>query len=377
MTEHAAMPPLMAALYLLVRREPSTRSCFLTGVLAGVATLVRLNLAYAALAVGAFVLFASVRRAPRTTVRHALACAAGGLLVLALVWLPYALSGQRELWWRAVVLAPLAHTGRNPSISQNLTAHSLRALGVYRDASGFAYVGLPVITFVWLAAMGGTVLLVVRRAAVGGDLRGVALLGLTTLGVGVGIIKSGSPHPHHVIQLAPLGAALAGVFLDWATGRRRVPAALIVFALMVTSSRVVAVEYQTIAERARAGQPLAHGAAFEIAAYLRRENPERRPVFLMSDNVAYWLSGVGPPSRMTTHFGTLHDPVVMTALTGRPTSTLDELQSVFQRRPKFVVASENVARLPTWAWVRRVVAEEYVTASRIADRIVYRRRADP
>jgi 4-amino-4-deoxy-L-arabinose transferase-like glycosyltransferase len=376
MTEHVAMAPVVGALYLLVRGRPSTGTCFFAGALLGIATLVRLNLAYAALGIGAFVLLACAGRGARAALRPALAYAAGGALVLALVWLPYALTGQRELWWRAVVVAPLAHTDLQPSLGRNLRLHALEAIGVVGD-SGRAYVGSPLVTFVWLAALAGAAVLL-RQAVLGADRRSTALIGLAALGIGFGILESGAPHGHHAIQLVPLGALLAAVFLDGIAGRRWIPAALIVAALTLISSRPVIGEYRIVAERAWAHRPLSHGTAFEVAAFLRRENPERRPVFLLSDHIAYWLSGVGPPTRLTTHPATIFEPSVLRAMNGVETSTLDEVKKVFLKKPEFVVTrGGRLGRMTgeTRAWVRRVLAEDYIVATRIEGRIIYRRRA--
>ena len=377
LTEHLALPWLIGALWLLIGRPPSVPACFLAGVLMAVAALVRLNLAFAAVVIGACLLALTIRRAPLTAVRQGAAFALGGALVVALTWVPYALTGQSRVWWSAVVVAPLGYSELRSTLFLHLRTYVRDALMVYGYDTGLPRVRFPAVAFVWLGAVAGWTVVLARWRAPGLDRRGVLLFAAATAGVGLGILKSGAPHPHHMIELVPFAAALAGVFLCWLVGRRRWLVAAIVGLLVLASIELIIAEYQLVTTRARTQRPLRHGQAFDIAEYLGRENPDRRPVYLLGDEVAYWLAGLAPPTRLTTHPATILEPSVLVAMDGPGASAMSEIRKVFDRRPAFVVVGPRPA-LPddTRQWLQQTLESDYTVEGNVRGRVVYRRRAD-
>jgi 4-amino-4-deoxy-L-arabinose transferase-like glycosyltransferase len=375
MTEHVALVPLVGALWVLTRSEPSAGTSFVAGVLLALATLVRLNLAYAVVLLGLFVLLAPLKRAPLTGIRHALAYAGGGGVVVALTWLPYALGGQQALLWTSAVVAPLAHAHSHPSVFLNLKLQSMQALGLYHDRQGFRFRGSVLVTSVLLAALGGAAI-IARGGRAAASNRGVLLLVLFTVGVGVAIVKAGPPHSSHTLLLAPFAAAFAAVFVDRLARRARLSTLALVGALVLISLSPIVDGYRAVVSRTLAHEPLRSGAAYEIADYLKRENVAHRPVYLMTDHIAYWLGDSPPPTRLTTHPATISQQFLLDALVGQGASTEEELRKVYRQRPEFIVmhpgwSREGEAR----QWLKQTLDDDYVVATRIQGRTVYRRKA--
>jgi hypothetical protein len=48
-------------------------------------------------------------------------------------------------------------------------------------------------------------------------------------------------------------------------------------------------------DRAFAHKSQRFGPAYEIAEYLRRENPSKRPVYMLTDHIVYWLTDTESP----------------------------------------------------------------------------------
>ena len=374
MTEHVALVPLTAALWLLITQENSVGTSFVVGILLAVAALVRLNMAYVAILVGLYVAIGRAGRAPLKAIQCAGAYAAGGGLVVALTWLPYFLTGEQGLWWTSVVAAPLNYAGTKSSVYANLIVHSTTALGVYKEGGGLRFHGSLLITFVTLATAGGAVVVARQWRARQDERRGIELLVLFTTGVGLGILTSGDAYAHHLIQFAPFAAVLTAMCVDHFAGFVRLGLLLYMGVLTAVSVGPVAAEYRAAMSRARAHEAMRYGAAYDIAAYLTRENPSRRPVYLMSDHIAYWFADSRPPTRMTAHPSNIGEQSLIETVVGKDASTSEELRKVFRLKPEFVVMTERVFYLERepMRLLETILDDEYVLATQIEGRKIYR-----
>ena len=132
LTEHIALVPLLGGVLILLSRSFSLRLMLALGALISAAALVRLNLAYVAVLVGGIVVFHPSHEYIPARIMAGAAYAAGGLGVVALTALPYVISGEGDLWWMSLVVAPLAYAGAQPpldgNVSQPLTSTPAPAL---------------------------------------------------------------------------------------------------------------------------------------------------------------------------------------------------------------------------------------------------------
>src|SRR5262245_15178723 len=85
-TEHVMLPPLLASMYLLTCRKQSIGLLAVVGALMSAATLIRLNMAFAAMAVGAYLL--TDREQPSRNIARMTAYLMGGIIVVLTVCLP-------------------------------------------------------------------------------------------------------------------------------------------------------------------------------------------------------------------------------------------------------------------------------------------------
>jgi 4-amino-4-deoxy-L-arabinose transferase-like glycosyltransferase len=373
MTEHVALVPLMGAVYLLARGAESVGALFSIGVLVAIAGLVRLNLAYDAVAIGAYVALRYFRY-PLLGLTRAAAYAAGGVSMVLLTWLPYALTGQPDVWWSSVVTAAIKYSDSQYSLLGSAVAETLHAVGVYREGNGYKFEIHWFNVFVWASALAGMATVLRRWGEVAAAERRVYVIAAVIMfATAIGILRSGAAHEHYMIQLMPFATILAAVFLTSLPGRaRQVSVALAALALLASMAPVFA-EYKTMTARALAHEDLRYGPAYQIASYLRRENASNRPVYLLTDHIAYWFTHSLPPTRLV-HPSTIGRQYLLEIALGKGMSAEDEIRKIFRQAPEFVVVTDDPWFLQgsSKTLFHDWLGEHYVLATEIEGRKIYR-----
>lgn len=354
MSEHVMLPALMGAVWLWQAPDRSRRTYFWMGVLVAVATLVRLNIALTAVA---FTVLIGIEAVRSRSVRRAdawLAFCAGGLAVVALVSLPFALAGELPLLWRSAVVAPLVRA--EIPVPGGPLLDLVRIGFITDETHGVFWLA----TFAWCAAVAG--FLVARNYS----------LAFIAASVCAGMAVSGTSSQHYFIQIVPFAAVLCAPLLNHHARRVRIAVWMLASAAAVASLGPVATEYRAVASSLRRGEALKGGAAYEIAAYLQRENTERRPVLLLIDHVAHWLTRSEPVTRFATPPSTLSRPHVLRVMGTTPRA---ELIDIFARAPEFVVIWRETMFLEPadQSWVESVLARDYAAPIDMGDRRLYRR----
>ncbi len=375
MSEHVALLPLVGAMYLLICRELSVRTLFLVGALMATATLVRLNLGYVVVVMGLYVVAVSAPRSAVTAAKYAAAYAGGGMSVVAITWTPYLFSGQPDLWWASVIMSPLSYAESQYSMIHNLIAQMLHAFGAY----GRHKIKVPWLNaLVWMGAAGGFFVVLRRLQHVSRiERRGIALLVLFTVSTGLGIVRSGTPTEHYMIQLVPFSAMFAGILLEQLPRRVRLSLFVLTGVATAVSLAPVFAEYRTIASRLMAKEELQQGAEYEIAAYLKRENSFGCDVYLLSDHIVYWFIGCYPPTRITTHPSNIGKLFLLRTVIGKEASTEEELSKVFGKKPEFVVTKGFIWYLPEGPTRKLdgILDDEYVLVKEIKGRKIFQRKS--
>lgn len=369
MTEHAAMVPLAAALCLLVLRVLTPRTAFLAGILMAVATFTRLNLAYTAVFIGFLIVAATLTGSSgslRSSLRCGAAYAAGGILVMLLVFLPYAATGQQGLWWSSVILAPLSYANSQLSFAgalvQQMNNTGAGLLVVLGGLAGFAA----------MAARWKTFPETTRRGA-------IFLLGFF-FSTELSILRSGASYPHYLIQLAPFTALAVAALpnaVSSGSARRALNATVVCLALTL-SLVIVLPEYKGVVCRVLAGQPASHGAAYGIAAYLEREKAPGDPVYLLTDHIVYWLIDEKPLSKSTIHPANITREYLLAVLVGPGTTTEQELSRILAKKPGFIVTGGKnyLLRKPAaWSLLQETLRTRYTLVKQVEGRLIYRRDA--
>lgn len=372
MTEPLALVPLLGAFWFL---QPRRRSVVLAGALLGTAAMIRLNLAYVAVAAG-LVVFAFPRDQPgsRRIVRLAAYGAAGCVPVLA-TFLPYLWSGQAGVWWSAVIQAPLDYVGSGHDSAVVLADYGLRvAEGLGRGTGNGVGFGLVL----WGAAVLGIPLALARSIKTGTPSpESLCLLSAFLLGTGIGIATGGAARVHYLLQLVPFVTLCASISLDVALGGALRPIALgglVVAGLSAALPTVL--EYQHVRHRLQAGVPMLHGSPAEVARYLAGQGRAGRDVWLLTDHIAYQLLDAPIRGRLVHPSDVSKASMVRHAL-GPEATAANEVDRVLQQNPTFIVfdqsgppfgeESEAVDRL------QQELAKSYDLRANIRGRLVYRR----
>jgi hypothetical protein len=131
----------------------------------------------------------------------------------------------------------------------------------------------------------------------------VFVLLIFLVGSACSVFLSGPAHDHYLIQLYPsLAIFLAVALVRQPAGMQRLFIQTGVFLFMIASSVIfVSKEYLQLTRRIEENMGLSYYPEYEIARYLQHENPDRNPVFLLSDHIVYWFIGQYPPTRLSTH----------------------------------------------------------------------------
>jgi 4-amino-4-deoxy-L-arabinose transferase-like glycosyltransferase len=221
MTEHVALVPLTASLAILTLQstvhKPGHRRWygFAWGVLAGLASLIRSNLAIPVVLV--FLCMALQPRlrflSPRRKSTLSMPWAALGLFsVLGLTTLPYLMTGNLVALWHGAIMAPLRYT-QNKQIASVAESVVKAAFSLLNGSSReLVTILLPlgclliVVPALWLAVR--------RRIA---DRNTVNILFWTStylFGVGSSVLRGGAFHKHYALQWMPFSAIILAVGLS-------------------------------------------------------------------------------------------------------------------------------------------------------------------
>jgi hypothetical protein len=365
MSEHVVLPVFMTAVYLWAARRQARWTPYWIGVLMSAATLVRLNLAYTVAAFALLIAVDAVRRRANPG-RPLASYAAGGLTMVAVAGAPFAWSGQLTLLWKSAVVAALARSESGDALSRlpELYARALTAGGDGSAAGGLLWIG----ALLWPGAILGMVLASLARTPAA-----AATLAWLTAGTLAGIVMSGGTFGHYLIQLVPLASLATAAFIHHPVRGVRTAIWMAAILLLAPSARPIVTQYRQVLSAVAAGRNPRSGSAHAIADYLRRENPSRRPVLLLADHVAYWLTGTDPPNRFATHPSTLSRPHVLAVM---GTTPLAELGAIFDLPPEFVVVDPGDWPLQDdeRAWLQSRLRRDYALAAEIDGREVYRIR---
>ncbi len=329
MTETIAMLPLVGALALLCEKKHTISVLFAAGFLISAAAMIRLNLAYVAVLVGFYLAINMIRRSNSNLYAGLCAYVLGGFFPVTLLFFPYLVLGHSDLWISSVFLAPLNYSGSGYTFLEGLQL---------LVENGFSTNGA-----LWVTFLAGTIWLVSIRSQLSDEQRqGIILIGVFLFGTAYSVVSSGAAHQHYLIQVVPFFSLIAGAFIDrLAIARYRLPVLLVFVLTVLVSLRSLALPYWHVAERWASGQPLMFGPAFKISAFLKEANPNKKPVYLMTDHIVYWLTETKPLTRATTHPSNIAKEFILESFAGRGASTNSEMARVLKNKPTFIVKKQR------------------------------------
>lgn len=383
LTEHIALVPLMAAFSLLaIRPNYNYGHIFLLGLLMNTASLVRLNLAYPTLFLG---IHLTLRYFPSWTKMIGFSCAyaGGGLLVFLISYFPYLVTGYSQIWWQSVIIAPLNYASDQHSILESFG----KLVNGIVESSDIRFT-FPVILCLWLGGFWGVIQAL--RSLNADQLRNPTLKWLLILGLGTGfsVLASGGAYKHYLIQMVPFFALGFILFLSWlaetkianlSSQRLQVSRLAISVFLVLLSLQPILSEYGVVAGRFVAGQPLRHGSPYAIADYLRHQEVDHQPVYLLNQHLVYWLIDAQPLTKATTHPSNISKQYLLDAIHDGVSSPEQEMQKIFDLVPECIVKHREVDYLsrPESAAARQILETQlsmnYDKIQEMSGILIYRR----
>jgi len=368
-SEIIALVPLMGALKIAVRYGMAPKALFFVGFLISVAALVRLNLAYLAVVMGLFILFKQLFAEKRPPVAKLAIYVVGGLVPIALVCIPYLLSGHLETLIKSSVLAPLQY-----SVSQNSAFDSL----LFHLKTGFGVDN----ALLWVGFLAGIGLCIVNwKNYSNSQKQGILVIAVFFLGTALSIINNGSAFYNHLIQIVGLLSLPAGLFYASLFSHRHKKAIVIALTIVMTISALpVLLAYKATGWRLLIGSSLLSDTGYQLAAYLKEENSEGRPVYLMNNHIAYWLTGTKPITKIVTHPDNIGRPYLIKVLEGPDASTETEIKKIIRKKPMFIVKKERPGYLKHDKNAQRTLDsalhDNYELVEKISKLYVFRRKPD-
>ncbi|MBC2837972.1 glycosyltransferase family 39 protein [Robiginitalea sp. SC105] len=315
MSEHLSMAFMLPAVWQLIYRK-TARGYFVAGLLLGLTVLAKSNLAVALVVAGVYLAGRAWQNRDRREWARLGLLVIGGTLVVFLTLLPYRLSGQPELWWGAVVQAPLAYSGEQEGLSfGQLPFYALVAAGL------------------WLAW---------KRRWLDPGLPGNGLLTALLAGILLSFISGGKLNGHYLLQFYPLFlVVLFGVLSRLGS---RIPETLcglsLVLLLVVPVESYL--EYGAVAANYREKGTLYNGEGIDVPRYLVKHYGDPGRVLFFEYHIGYWLLDTLPPSPAATHPSNICRPALypyMPINRRTPEAEIDFLLGEF--RPDFVICREG------------------------------------
>ena len=369
MTEHLALVPLMGVMSIFVTKRIKIPTLFLIGMLMGIASLIRLNLAYVAVLIGFFVAFALKPRSPYTILQRGLIYASGGFLVILLTYLPYVITGYQKLWVSSVILASLSYANSQLSASEILIQYLTKKNFVSSLIVILALIGICFIFFQLFKYF---------RLKKLEDKLGFICFFLLFAGTGISILQSGASHYHYLIQITPFVALVTAVPLSDLWQKLRPMAKKSIIALvMIIFSVLIILEYNSLLTRYLNTNKLFYGSAYKIADYLEQENATKEAIYMMEDHIVYWLINSQPLTPVSTHPSIVAKDYLFKNLLGPEASTVGEMQKILDKKPKFVVTKENIWYLRNQPEAKllleNTLSQHYKLVEQIQGKQIYRR----
>ena len=356
MSEHISTFFFMGGLaVLLTKPRDSIRWAITAGIMMGIGVMSKLNLAYPILALGLYLLSEPLQRPKKTPYSWKILVfwAFGGLLVVVLTYLPYAIIDLGGVWWQSVVEAPLAYGGVRGHFWETvlvcLPIFGLLAFGLYRKG-----------TF--------------------GEERVAWLTVLALAGILFSFIQAGRINGHYLIQAYPLMVILLMAALCPSLSSPGKKARLIGLILLILIPIESYREYGLwIKHRSETGRWF-RGESYDLARYLKASGNQNANIFYLHYHTTGFLLDQKPVSRAGTHPSNLTRDGLFPYMNNPRLRSDAEIKHIFEvQQPGFVVVKKNKIfskKFPELnAQIQAYLDQEYRKEVLIGRALVYKRNS--
>lgn len=369
MTEIVCIAPVMVALWLLIGGIWNAKRLYAVGTLLALAILVRQNLAYLVVFLGVLVLVGPSPNGERCRITHILAFALGVVTPVAAVLLPYLATGHLRVFVQFVIRGPLVATSHNHSVLESVLLLKEKGFGLHN-------------WLLWGGALCSMPLLFWRGTFFVGERKKMFLLTGSFLAVALSILKSGWAWPHYLLQIVPFLSLAAGFLISTIlnTPLRLSILALVVVGLIMPLRPVVA-RYRHLINKVADGNSLYADAGYRVAKYLRKENSNGEPIYLLTDHIAYWLLNVKPVTKIA-HPSNISRENFLHFAYGQHATAKTVMKEILDKKPRFIVIHKDkrmnwfMDKVPkAKLLLDQTLQGNYVLVQEINKRLIYKRKS--
>lgn len=275
MSEHITMAFFIPTVYILLKNR-NFFMVFFAGLLMGIAVMVKLNMAYAILFIGLYLLYTYLmEKECQNGVWSTIAYGLGILLIIGLTILSYFLADQLELWYNSVVKAPLAY-------SESRRSSILKLMPILIILSTF-------FGFVW------------KKRYVDFNQPAIQIFLITIIGVVLSFIKGDRVNEHYLIQLYPSVIVFVGIALSHIQWHITPIIRNLILILVVLIPMESYLEYGNIIKNKIDKGTFYNGEGISVPAYILENNLDKTNIFFLEYQIGYWFLNVNPPTKIATH----------------------------------------------------------------------------
>ncbi len=316
MSEHICMALFMPSLYLLIKHQKYYWHG-IAGLLMGMTVMVKLNMAYAILLLGLYLLFHSFRKREfMLGIRNSLSFGIGVILIILLTILPYYIEENTALWWKSVILAPLEYTAARRYSFLKLTPICIVIIGFF--------------IFAW------------KKEFLDFKNKNIQVLSITILGVVFSFLKGGRVNGHYLIQLYPILIVLVGIVIAKITFFQRLNYRHSVFLLLLFLPMETYVEYIAIVKNKIEKGVFFNGEGIDVPKYLTENDIDTKNILFLEYHIGYWLLDAVPPTKAATHPSNIFRDELFPFYDNPRKTGIEELRFILEDiQPKTIVIRKN------------------------------------
>ncbi|MEJ1221244.1 ArnT family glycosyltransferase [Sediminicola sp. 1XM1-17] len=275
MSEHLSVAFLTPALFIILKYH-KYYWYGLAGILLGLTVMTKLNLAYAVLILGLFLLYRSfAEKQLKEGLRNLIFLGFGTILVILLTILPYYQNGLTALWWRSVILAPLEYAAANR--------------GSLLDVLPTCIIIMAFFLWAW------------KKNFLDFKNRHVQVLFVTVIGILFSFVRGGKINGHYLIQIYPVLLVLVGlIFVSIPLVHRFTWKPYYLFVLLLVPMESYLEYYAIIKHKVEKGT-FFNGEGIAVPQYLKAQNLDTSNILFLEYHIGYWLLDKKPLTKISTH----------------------------------------------------------------------------
>lgn len=317
MSEHIAIAFLVPALYLLSKKESSTINFLASGMVMGVALMVKLNIAYVALFIGLAIIYLEYKKNKSfSSLYRPILYGIGILVIILATYIPYYINDLGLLWWKSVIKAPLAYAGARQYSTVKLLLYLLPFFGI--------------LLFGW------------QKKIFNIKNRSVLILMIAVIGTLVAFIKGGRVNGHYLVLIYPFILPLVALMVSKLVKVNFAKIGLVVGLLFLLLPMESYKEYFDVVTHKIEKGTFFNGEGISIPQYFTENNLSKENVLFMEYHIGYWVMGINPPTKSTVQPSNVLKDEMFFAYDNPRKTAEEELKYLLEvKKPDFIITRKN------------------------------------